>query len=137
MNVVYYIQAKEMRDTREETKMTKVLDRLTKFYTEEANGLPHEKSFLWDLAWDLAETLEVWGSDGNAWKLSNEEFETTIQQLRQAPSTTLIDTVVNVMHQSLLHNEQEDDSVMFDYCNGNLVEYLLNRDNDEFWSQVS
>jgi hypothetical protein len=119
--------------------MSKMLDRLTKFYRNEATNTPHTHIELFELAWDLANILEDEGPDSNAWKNGDdEEFENAVRDLRAKHTTSeytiLIDTTVNEMHQTLLDNQLEDTAPMMDYSDGDIAEYLLRRNDEEFWT---
>lgn len=119
--------------------MTKLLNRLTKFYKNEADNIPHSKPELFEVAWDLADILEDWGPDSNIWKSGDEEMEETVANLKTkhtvAEYITLIDTVINEMHQGLLSSQLEDEYALMDFCAGNIVEYLLRRNDTEFWTE--
>jgi len=106
--------------------MSKLLERLTRFYKAEARGLPHEPAELFELAWDLADVLEEYNCDG----------EVDCAALRKEHSVTLIDTAVNVLHQNLLNAENEDTGAMMDYLQGDLVKYLRHREDDQFWNEA-
>ena len=116
----------------------KILDRLTKFYSNELSGVPHTHVELFELAWDLAELLEDFGVDSNAWKSDEDEFDAMLEDLRAKHTVseyvTLIDTLVHEMHQTLLDNENEDCEPMLQYSQGDIVDYLLNRNNDEYFA---
>jgi len=106
--------------------MSKLLARLTRFYKDEAMRLPHRPAELFELAWDLADVLESYGYDS----------EVNCTALRKQCSVTLIDTAVNVLHQNLLNAENEDTGAMMNYLEGDLVRYLLERENAVFWNEA-
>jgi len=51
----------------------KLLNQLTRFYQNEARGLPQHEEDLLNLAWELADALERMGVDSNVWKSYDEE----------------------------------------------------------------
>ena len=115
----------------------KLLSRLTKFYKEEENNIPHSHADLFEIAWDLAEKLEWWGPDSNAWKESDEEFDEMLNELRAkhtvAEYVTLIDTTVNEMHQTLVENGDEE--ILLGYSQGDIAEYLLRREDPDYYAE--
>jgi len=111
-----------------------LLHKLTRFYKEEAQGIPHDEVFLFDLAYDLAELLEREGVGSNITKYDDEDdFNAFVEQLRREHNSVVIDTAVNHMHQGLLDavdwSGEESMAMMNDEnIAGDIREYLLNRD---------
>jgi len=64
------------------------------------------------------------------------ENEIDCAALRRQHSVTLIDTAVNVLHQHLLDAENEDAGVMMNFLEGDLIRYLLNREDESFWDEA-
>jgi len=106
--------------------MSKLLGRLTRFYKDEAARLPHKPADLFELAWDLADLMEDYGCAN----------EIDCIALRRQHNVTLIDTAVNILHQHLLDAENEDTGAMMNYLEGDLVRYLLERENNNFWDEA-
>lgn len=105
-----------------------LLSKLTKFYKDESVGLPHDKAEIWDIAWQLAEILKVYGID--EWKgfgLDCEEW--LITKLQTSPDSALVDTAVNVLHQSLLDAKGERQNRLFLLLGKDIIAYLLHRED--------
>jgi len=98
------------------------------FYRNEKAGLPHEKAALWQLGWELARVLTVYGVD--AWKNVNpDEERELVELLRQAPDAVLIDTAVNLLHWALLHSQASGPGweEEFNAVGRDVVQYILSR----------
>lgn len=109
--------------------MSKLLARLKKFYETERQGLGHYQDELVELAYDLLDFVEMAGPDSNAGK----DYDETVEQLRDPEVTAFdIDDVVNRIHQDLIN--RDDSLTVLDYIGNDVTEYLLNRENPEFWA---
>lgn len=108
-------------------KKRSMLALLNQFYEDEAAGLPHYNDDICILAWELAETIKVWGVDN--WK----EFYTTPERLEYAlrtkPDAAHIDTAVNLLHWAVLAqcNCDPDDFQLFNSLGKNIMEWILTR----------
>jgi hypothetical protein len=118
----------------------KLLKELSKFYHNEAQGLGHYDDDLATLGWYLAETLEEAGIDSNACK-DEDEFTALVDALRTQPTSTIIDSAVNEMHQGLLDeiDRSGEESELMMALGGDIVEYLLHREEhleSQGWQEI-
>ena len=116
-----------------------LLNQLKKFYATEAAGLPHYEEDLLNLAYSLADFIESesYEEDGSIYfQESNfakdeEWLATQMLALRSNPTSTMIDTVVNHMHQGMLdvmdRSGGMSEDMMYDF-EGDIAQYLLNRE---------
>lgn len=111
---------------------------LTKFYRNEQRHLPHDPAKLFEMAWQLADILEDEGERSNAWKgvPSHYEFDEFVAALRQDSTVALIDAAVHTMHQTLLDSQCEDTGVLMGYLEGDIVQYLLRRDDATLYEEA-
>ena len=103
----------------------KLLNKLKRFYKNEENGILHREDELFGIGADLADALEDFGSDSNAWKGDQEDFDSLLFRLRTNPSVVDIDQAVNSIHQSFIEDDYE--SQILGWSN-NFREYILHRD---------
>lgn len=115
-----------------------LIAKLKRFYKVEETGLLHYEDELLDIAYALASFIEENAdeSDGEIF-FSDQNFAKDpawlaeqMLELRTHPTSTLIDTVVNHMHQGLLDaidrsGEMSEEMMMEE--EGDIAQYLLNR----------
>ena len=109
-----------------------LLSSLNRFYQNEKAGLPHEKAEVWQLGWQLAEIVEIYGLD--AWKgISPDEEAELVEILRCGPDSAVIDTAVNLLHWALLHSqgEEPDWEAQFNQLGRDVIIYILNRNSED------
>lgn len=106
------------------------LTRLTKFYKDEEAGLPHTKAELWELAYELSEVMQDHAANCKL-PSTYDDLDEFLAELKAKPTSVLIDTAVNVLHQALLEYADEDYELTFRWLSQDIVAYLLSRNGGQ------
>ena len=111
-----------------------LLNKLTKFYKDEAARLPHDKAEIWDLAWSLASVIENFPMNFKS-PANYDGSDEFLTELKTKPSAALIDIAVDALHQTLLTQSGENYELVFHWLAEDIKEYLLSRNNNDTISQ--